>query len=179
MKRLMASLAVVMTVGAAGSMTFAQADKATVGYISGSWLQRCEGEPAEFGTCNGSDQHLRCFQVKNTQEDEVNCNISMAGTMKSTTGISRTYIAVDQTKMFAGGIDWLCFSYDDLIRKDSTVSGGSRVPGIWKMQKIHEPKVSCGSSGAPSPCTVGQMEQQTCPGTVQMKTCDSPFGECR
>ena len=79
MKRLMGGLAAALAIGAFCSVAFA-ADDATVGYVKGTWTSECSGEPLEYGTCNPSDQVIRCFQVKNPEEEMVTCNISMAAT---------------------------------------------------------------------------------------------------
>jgi len=163
------SLVVAIMIGAAGSRASAETDPPTLGYIDGTWLSACEGEPAERGECNAAETLVRCFQVKNPQEHAVTCNVAMAALISSATSFPRTYTAVAQTKIAAGDVDWLCFSYDELVEAASAPT----------LRTIFAPKVSCGSGGEPPPCTAEEMPSNGCSETARLLDCESPTGTCR
>lgn len=114
-----------------------------VGYVAGTWLDACTGEPRSHGRCRTGDAHVRCFQVQNPQLTPVGCEISMKAAMSSPTGYERLYTAVEHVLLEGNTSDWLCFSYDELLES----TGGH--PWRWRMIAVDKPEVSCSHDEGP------------------------------
>ncbi len=161
-----------------GDFAEAQQPLQQIGYVEGSWLTSCSGEPLREGRCKATDRHVRCWQTLNPNTKKVKCNIAMKANMyNEDEGFKRSYTVGLQTILFATDSDWLCFNYDELLE------GG---PVAWTVEDISEPVVSCAAGNDEPPCTTQQLiksqqgSDSQCPGKTIPVLCDSPFPDsCR